>query len=517
MVTVLDNYISSFHWPQQNFAAIWLRPQWYLVINSFLSDTQNGGLGFVTGGDYTLSSVIPGLWQLATKSVFVGQTQGDNPLASDAGPFNPLKSADGKISGLVCDTGDANHCRSANQGISMPIDNFGVNQRFFNIYDGPNYQDSNAYLDIKERALGSICQPGGVTDCPQLGPGAGQPAWIYTRVPGIPINKANNTCVLPNAAIGWKQPNGFYYPPAFHSENLFFHEVDVRHYVLEPLWEPGTYTTNEDQVRENYCTFPINNMFGNFSSVDRQTVLNDDDGSLTGLLSPADSTAKGETISVNLDPFFNAPVEAIECKSFDTAKTSPYEYLSTIIYPHCATNNTCQAQCPNVNRPCTWDGDCFVSETNQAQCPATWGRPCTNAECFGVPLERQLLTSEDSADLSTTGIRMAGMDLFQRSMMTLDKGTYYVDTTVSELEQRKSAQSLNVFKKGETYYVFFLYAKPTTEQTYEFYVGSGLPDHVQTGAPGLEHRKLGKELRGRRSYRQGKHGELCPGVRRYKE
>jgi hypothetical protein len=471
MVTVLDKYTSSFHWPQQNFAAIWLRPQWYLVINSFLSDVQNGGLGFVTGGDYTLSSVIPGLWQLATKSVFVGQTQNDNPLASNAGPFNPLKSSDEKISGLICDTGDANHCRSAAEGISMPIDNFGVNQRFYNIYDGPNYQDSNAYLDITETNLSPVCQPG---NCPQFGQGVGTPAWIYTRVIGIPVNKSKNTCVLPNAAIGWKQPNGFFYPPAFHSEKLFFHNVDVRHYVLEPLWKPGTYETIDDKVMTDYCRFPANNMFGNFSSVDRQTVLNDDDGSLTGLLSPANSPAKGETISVNLDSFFNAPIEATECESFNTAKTSPYQYLSTVLYPSCAINDTCKRTCPNVDRPCTTDGDCFVNPTNTGVCPATWGEPCSNAECYGVPIERQLLTSADSGDLSTTGIRMAGMALSQRNMMTLNNGVYYIDTTVSETEQRKSATSLNVFKGGDTYYVFFLYAKPETKQTYQIYVGDGL-------------------------------------------
>ncbi len=448
MVTVLDRYTSSFHWPQQNFAAIWLRPQWYLYINSFLSDTQNGGLGFVTGGDYTLASVIPGLWQLATKSVFVGHTQTDNPLASNAGPFNPLKSSDMKISGLICDTDAANHCRSAAEGISIPIDNFGVNQRFYNIYDGPNYQDSNAYLDITETDLTPLCQPGGEAKCPQFGPGVGMPSWIYTRVPGIPQNKTLNYCALPNAAIGWKQPNGFFYPPAFHSEKLFFDNVDIRHYVLEPLWMPGTYTTNETQVRTDYCRFPANNMFGNFSSVDRQTVLNDDDGSLTGLLSPASSPAKGETISVNLDSFFNAPIEATECESFNTAKTSPYQYLSTVVYPGCATNNSCDT--------------------------ATWSSPCTDATCFGVPIERQLLTSEDSADLSTTGIRMAGMDLFQRSMMTLNNATYYIDTTVSQAEQAKSASRLNVFKAGDTYYIFFLYAKPETKQTYQIYVGDGL-------------------------------------------
>ena len=40
-------------------------------------------------------------------------------------------------------------------------------------------------------------------------------------------------------AIGWKQSNGFYYPPAFHSDNLFFKNVDIRHYVVEPLTYPG--------------------------------------------------------------------------------------------------------------------------------------------------------------------------------------------------------------------------------------------------------------------------------------
>lgn len=33
---------------------------------------------------------------------------------------------------------------------------------------------------------------------------------------------------LPNAAIGWKQSNGFYYAPAFLSQNLFFGESSAR-------------------------------------------------------------------------------------------------------------------------------------------------------------------------------------------------------------------------------------------------------------------------------------------------
>ena len=46
MVTVLDHYTSSFNWAQTNVAAIWLRPQWNLMLQSALTDVQNGGLTF---------------------------------------------------------------------------------------------------------------------------------------------------------------------------------------------------------------------------------------------------------------------------------------------------------------------------------------------------------------------------------------------------------------------------------------------------------------------------------------
>ena len=147
MVTVLDHYTSSFNWAQTNVAAIWLRPQWNLMLQSALTDVQNGGLTFVTGGDYTHSSAPPGVWELARKSVFVGATQPTNKWASDAGPFN-------NTSGLTCDEPfPGNYCLSAKEEISMPKDNFVVNQRLFNIYDGPSYEDSNGFLDITPRSF----------------------------------------------------------------------------------------------------------------------------------------------------------------------------------------------------------------------------------------------------------------------------------------------------------------------------------------------------------------------------
>ena len=177
-------------------------------------------------------------------------------------------------------------------------------------------------------------------------------------LPGVPKDK-NGSCYLPNAAIGWKQPNGFFYPPAFHSTNLFFSNVDIRHYVVDPLFQApqgvtgkedfgqgGTYltvTSGPNDVKSVYCTWTPE-MFNNFSGIDRQTVLNDDDGSLTGL---------SNTISINEDVFFSAPVETAECKGNlgvspslacpkakpptpSTAKTSPYDYIITAVAPGCS-------------------------------------------------------------------------------------------------------------------------------------------------------------------------------------
>jgi cell migration-inducing and hyaluronan-binding protein len=54
-----------------------------------------------------------------------------------------------------------------------------------------------------------------------------------------------------------------------------------------------------------------------------------------------------------------------------------------------------------------------------------------------------------------------------------------MDTTVSEGTQRQwvanqmaGPADVNVFKAGFTYYTFLLYAKPTTQQTYQMYVGT---------------------------------------------
>ena len=180
-VTVLDHFTSSFHWAQTNFAAIWLRPQWYLVDNSVLTDVQNAGLSFITSGTYDRSAVVEGDWAVVRTSVFVGNTQkeGTNSYASNLTPFqHTFKDKDG----LPCQNGrqPSLMCANANEGVSLPIDNFAVGQRLFNIYDGPAYQELNIYLDISTAPCNDL-------EC------------VYGRMPGIrkPTTSVGNGLLLP--------------------------------------------------------------------------------------------------------------------------------------------------------------------------------------------------------------------------------------------------------------------------------------------------------------------------------
>src|SRR5262249_26071146 len=67
---IINDFTTSFNYSQYNFSAIWLRIRWHVLSNSFISDVHNAGLTFISGGDYTHASAIPGLWELALKTVF---------------------------------------------------------------------------------------------------------------------------------------------------------------------------------------------------------------------------------------------------------------------------------------------------------------------------------------------------------------------------------------------------------------------------------------------------------------
>jgi hypothetical protein len=490
MATVLDHYTTSFNYAQTNFAAIWLRPWWYLVTDSAITDSQYGGLNFVTAGGYTRSDAPAGFWSVVYRSVFIGTSQaGDdefgtpaNAYASNAGPFNPT-------TGLECASSSLSSCVSVKDGVAMQLNDF-PGQRMFSIYDGPAFQQDNAYLDVYPTFLKN-CTPSGEKGGTCAGSG-----WMYGRVTGVPKTKieqfAGTPCYLPNAAIGWKQPNGFYYPPAFHSLDLYFRNTNIRHFVIEPKFLPGTFLTDMPTSSQFYCNFK-DGFFTGFTDIDRQTVLNDGlptlyengtatgqgDGSLTGLTAnntnqPA--TTDGETISVNEDPFFNAPKETVECASDlhasdqdgkgapGTAKTSPYEYPTIGMIADCAIGGVPPNQC-------VVDGKAY------------WGDDCGSAACFGPQLYRQYLTSAEwnqQVTKRSPSIHMMGQGNGQRSTLSINHGHYYLDTTPNCKFQTGGADcppaggktpSVSVFLPGHSYHMYLVYGRQDTTQTYDIYIG----------------------------------------------
>jgi hypothetical protein len=349
-------------------------------------------------------------------------------------------------------------------------------QKMFNIYDGPAHQSHNAYMDITVSKL--TCTPG--QNCKESDPVP------YARNFGVLNDKPRTYCYLPNAAIAWKQPNGFYYPPAFHSNNLWFSNVDIRHFVVEPLFLPikpldaDPFQQDQTRVDNRYCTHSIDMFSASFNNIDRQTVLNDDDGTLTGLLG-SQGGAKYESISINEDDFFNAPVTTPECLSdvgvipnvnptpFATATTSPYEWLTTAIVADCGLDRKVE---------------CRTDKT----APTTWAHDCGNSACRGVPLYREYLTDSEYP-VARPQIRMMALDTSQRSTLSLNRGAYYIDTTQDctaqggcpkctkfdpnsgECETYENRFRPSIFLKDHTYYVYFVYATAKTHQTYDIYVG----------------------------------------------
>ena len=471
---VIDHFTTSFNWAPTNFAAIWLRGWWFLLDNSAITDVQNGGLTFISGGGYTRSDAAQGFWSVLKNGILVGNTQPNqsngfpaNAFASNAGPFNPATAQ----KGLTCPYNPA-YCLSLNDGISFVGSNFGVNQRMFNIYDGPASQYNTIYSDVHETVLGTLndCKPAGGGQPVNSQPGnCINQKWLNGYQIGVlqspATNQPTNNCILPNAAIAWKQPNGFYYPPAFNSDNLVFNNVDIRHFVIRPAYEPGTFTENQQQIMNTYCTWQPGMFSSAFTDIDRQTELTDNDGTLTGLTSN-DMTATppaAPTISVNNDPFFNAPVTTDECASGQpppvtdsgtggTAFTSPYQYLTTALVAQCAITGACASN---------------------------WATNCTTPQCYGVPLYRQTVTADELQAFQSNNadrplIHLMGQASAQRSTLTLNHGSYYIDTTVSQADQSNSAQFLNVFQPGQVYNLFFLFANNSTKQTYSFFLGAGL-------------------------------------------
>ena len=74
--------------------------------------------------------------------------------------------------------------------------------------------------------------------------------------------------------------------------------------MIEPLFlSTGLFLTDPAASRARYCTYN-STFFTGFTDIDRQTELNDDDGTLTGLVGPTAQTGLIGSVSVNQDTVF---------------------------------------------------------------------------------------------------------------------------------------------------------------------------------------------------------------------
>ncbi|MBK6769796.1 MAG: G8 domain-containing protein [Ardenticatenales bacterium] len=403
--TVIDRFTTSFNWAEVGFGSVWLRPWWYVFVNSAITDQLFGGLGFVTGGSW--AQVPPGNLQIARDSLFVGTTSGGDP-AGYHGPDVTRAVRSGPALTLPA------------EGIGYPTGSLNP-QRLMTIYDGPFYSDGSAFAAVAP------------FDCPE-GDLARCGVYTFTMQPKKAGTPPQMTVV--NAAIGWKQQNGFYYPPAFAFRRSGFDAASFRHNTFD-----------------QYAPYAGGDPFGLVTSIDFSTILNDLDGTLTGVV----SSRGPRSASISRNKFFDAPSQDDECLSFGV-QTSPYDFVTTAM--------------------AKLQGDGPWTVDWQA-----WNTPTVNP---AVPIYRQLKLASDVCDGDTTcgcwraSFLMGGQN-GEAPYLTADRGVYYVDTTMTSKPSCGAGENrllpvnshLAPFRDGETYVLYHLFARPDTRVTYQLFVGDG--------------------------------------------
>jgi hypothetical protein len=227
-VTTFSTASPPLQLTEVNYGSVWLRPWFYLFLNSAMTDQLFGGLTFVTAGSWV--QVPPAYFSLAKDSLFVGTSQygaGASKFAQRSGPIFAVGAND-QLGGYgPCARGQGVTCNLDVEGVGIWSGAFNP-KRMINIYDGPHFADGNLFVNI------------GAWECdpqPCQGKGQGQcalpdglPCGIYssTEQPAVKTNGAidPHKMMVIDAAVGWKQPNGFYYPPAFaYRDATFFKKV----------------------------------------------------------------------------------------------------------------------------------------------------------------------------------------------------------------------------------------------------------------------------------------------------
>lgn len=325
-------------------------------------------------------------------------------------------------------------------------------KRLITIYDGPFFADGNVFTNVARFDETPITQPADKLD-------PATTVYSSTTQPVSAGNAGNYTVI--DAAIGWKQPNGFYYPPAFAFRKSAFDARSERHNVLDlytGYWQGSLLGAPQRK--------PLPQM-GDVTPIDFTTILNDLDGTLNGM-APAGG-ASSRTAGLSNNHFYDAPFSVAQCNSFGT-ETIPHDFVTTVVAKLAAA--------PSQTRPTT-------------ATDAAWGKVGGKAATPIVAVYRQLKTANPGEDCAATttvcngsdagcrrGTFFLGAGIGAAPGLTMNHGRYYVDTgSASQPQGCSQAPNLGSparFNGGETYVVYHLYATSQTAVEYQVYVGSGL-------------------------------------------
>ena len=506
VTTVIDRFATSFNWAEINFASIWLRPWFYLFSNGAVTDQLFGGLGIVTGGDW--QQAPPAYLALAQNNLFVGSSlpqDEKNLYARRSGPRFAVTPSENLGRYSLCPGGKTT-CNFAAAGTGFWRGAFQP-KRMITIYDGPTYADGNAFMNVGAWECDAQPCSGAKTAAECKGFKNGEavlPCGIYsgTTQPVGPSGGKNIAVV--DAAIGWKQANGFYYPPAFDYRrsaflksrsddlnmcltaapgdfmNLRFQPGGCRHNVVDrtQIYQVGNMEALDarDLLRQSG---PKNEL--QVGTIDFATILLDLDGTLTGSTSTIDGRpSPGLTTSVSRNRFYDAPSQSPECLAYGV-QTSPYTFVSTVMGELREAPSSEHNVILRGGDKAKWAGSPAVAIYRQWKLAedekSEKEKPCS-----------QVCGGDQYACPRASFMGMA--NLHQPSYLTMTEpqgvgkaqtgGLYYIDTASGD--QALSCVKGNGgftpgrFSGGQSYVLYNLFPQRDSRTTYQLFVGDGVDD-----------------------------------------
>ncbi|MGB5809385.1 MAG: hypothetical protein WBG86_02570, partial [Polyangiales bacterium] len=331
---------------------------------------------------------------------------------------------------------------------------------------------------------------------------------IYSSTTQPLAPDGSNEMLVLDAAIGWKQPNGFYYPPAFaYRGNAFYDDLPEETDPAHPLHQCYSYDPDTDQfeMRRGDCRHNAFDRTRDYiagdlintkaapktttassnelptTPIDFSTILLDLDGSLTGASSQLGSRVGMPTTSVSRNAFYDAPSQSGECLSFGV-QTSPFQFVTTalaLLEDSPASTDPTYIDGPRIPRT-----DELWPETPAVAIYRQWKLESDEPDECGQVCD----ADEPTRYGCKRGTYMMGSSIFQANYLTMaippdlegqEGALYYIDTSSAAMQSlmcvtaATAVTKLAPFDADKSYVLYNLFARDDARISYQLYVGPG--------------------------------------------